>query len=172
MGMFKVNLDEHTVAQISAFLEFSESWDHSLEAMAQELGDAAIEYMKPLMHVRPNITNAAEDALRKEVMSTGNGFTIDFYSLWYVNYVDEGSPFEELYAYSFGLKGFPIDGRMGAAVLYSGKISGIGQGTSPYASQLPTHFSKRTEDYLAEDKANEIMFKNMVDFLDSVVIGE
>lgn len=167
--MIRLNLDqqsEETLNRISASMGM---WDELMhQQTANEIADAAKEYMKPLMSVRPVTTGSAEKNLRHEVTEHGNGFEINFFSNFYINYVDEGSPFTRLYAYTYGLRGFPIKTGEGGKV-FRASISGVGMGNSPYAGMLPTHFSQRTSDYLSEDKATTIAFNNMMQWMSGAV---
>jgi hypothetical protein len=124
--------------------------------------------MKPLMSVRPLKTGRAEAALRSDIKPSTDGFDIDFYSNFYMNFVDEGSPFTRIFAYTYGLWGFPIKTGEGGKI-FRASISGVGLGNSPYADQLPTHFSQRTVDHLASGPAADIALKNMLQWLGGAV---
>lgn len=168
--MIEFQFDDKSWEVLNQLATSLNTWDELMHTQTgNEIADIAKEYMKPLMSVRPVTSGSAESNLRHEISETTEGFDINFFSNFYINFVDEGSPFTRLFAYTYGLWGFPIKTGDGGKI-FRASISGVGQGNSPYAFQLPTHFSERTADYLAQDKAAEIVLKNMNQWISGAVI--
>lgn len=168
--MINLTFDDNTWATLNRISSSMGSWNELMYTQTgNEIAEIAKEYMKPLMSVRPTKTGSAESNLRHEVTSTGDGFDINFFSNFYINYVDEGSPFTRLFASTYGLWGFPIKTGEGTKI-FRASISGVGQGNSPYAFQLPTHFSERTAEHLAQTEAANIALKNMNQWISGVMM--
>lgn len=166
--MIQVQFDNQSYEIINRIASSMGTYDNLMHDLtSSQIAEASKEYMKPLMSVRPWKTNSAENNLRSQVTSSGDGFTIDFYSNFYINFVDEGSPFTRLFASSYGLWAFPIKTGEGGKIFRS-SISGVGQGNSQYAGALPTHFSQKTADHL-ETEAVNIAFENMMAWIERVV---
>jgi hypothetical protein len=166
--MIQLGLDQQSWEVLNRMAAAAGTWDEFMHKQtANDIAEAVKEYMKPLMSVRPVTTGSAEKNLRHEVNDTGNGFDINFFSNFYINFVDEGSPFTRIFAYTYGLWGFPIKTGDGGKI-FRASISGVGQGNSPYADMLPTHFSQKASDFLQE-KAADIAFQNLTQWISRAV---
>lgn len=166
--MIQVQFDNQSLETLNRIASSLGTWDNLMHDLTSfQIAEASKEYMKPLMSVRPVKTGSAENNLRTQITSSGSGFTIDFYSNFYANFVDEGSPFTRLFASSYGLWAFPIKTGEGGKIFRS-SISGVGQGNSPYAGMLPTHFSQKTADHM-ETEAVNIAFENMMAWIERAV---
>lgn len=168
--MINLQFDEQSLQVLNQISASMGTWNNLMYTQTgNEIAELAKQYMKPLMSVRSSKTGSAEQNLRHEVTITGDGFDVSFFSNFYINFVDEGSPFTRLFASTYGLWGFPIKTGEGGKI-FRASISGVGQGNSPYAFQLPTHFSERTADYLAQEQGANIALKYMNQWIEGVVM--
>jgi hypothetical protein len=170
-----ISLDSRSTKQLNYILNFSGSWDQALHKdLSEDLAKEAMEYFKPLLHVRPNYSGDLEKSIKYKTKVRNNrntGFDIEYTGLFYGNYMDEGNadgfPGGVLHASSYGMKGFPVfDQRRGKLVAYSPTIHPMGH----YTHDAVTHWAERTVDWLAGKSAADLAAKHMSDFLDWLVV--
>lgn len=154
---------------LSRVLRSGPLWeDHMYHELSDKLAKYAIEYMRPLMHVRsvPN-TGALENSLHADVQMDGMGFEIGFLGLFYGLYVDTGNDnLGTAYASTYGLKAFPIDRRLGSKY-YNPRPVIHPMGTATPNS--PTHYSDATMQHMANESAADMALRAMESFLMELV---
>lgn len=167
--MIDFQLDDASIARLNALASANLRWHEKMYMpVANELANIAKEYMKPLMHVRPQYTGQLEASLTSQIAYTGDGWEVTFQGLDYGNWVDVGQDYTILYASQYGYQAFPVDKRFGAPT-FAQWIHAIGKSpTSPY--DTPLRFSQKTADYLVQGEAMKVLEKHMEDFLNTVVI--
>lgn len=161
--------DQKAWDQADKFLAFRDDWDSFLMKTSKELADYAQEYFKPMLNVRnnPRGNGDTKESIKSEITMNGDGFDIEYTGLLSAYYMDVGNfpAGQEMSARSFGMKAFPVDQRFGTPN-WSAVIHGMGH----YTSGVPTHWSEKTAEHLAEGKAMEIAVDHFAEFLREVVI--
>lgn len=163
--MFALSLDQRA-EEVVARLSLAEvHWASSFEAMAKELAILAENYFKPMLAVRPNHTGATESSIRHEIHMSSDGFEITYYGLLSANYMDEGNfpPGAVLAADYYGYRAFPIDKRLGQPT-FARTIHGMGARTPG----VPTHWSEKTVEWLADGVAADLALRHVAEFLKAV----
>lgn len=167
--MISFQFDERSILLVDHILVSHERlWDTYMNTeYPRELAKKAEEHFKPMLSVRPVHTGKLEQSITHEVNNTGDGWSIDWYGLFYGLYMDVGNfdPNMTLYAADYGLKFFPVDKRLGAS-MKAQKIHGMGAKTK----DSPTHYSEKTVEWLANSEAGELGMHYMTEFLDGLVI--
>jgi hypothetical protein len=155
--------------QADKFLAFRDDWDTFMMKTSKELADYAQEYFKPMLNVRnnPRGNGDTRESIQSEINHSADGFDIEYTGLLSAYYMDVGNfpAGAVLDAGAFGMKAFPIDQRFGPPFL-SRTIHGMGH----YTSGVPTHWSEKTAEHLAEGKGLEIAIDHFAEFLRGVVI--
>jgi hypothetical protein len=155
--------------QADKFLAFQDDWNNFMTKTAQELADYAQEYFKPTLNVRnnPRGNGDTKESIEAHINRKSDGFDIDYTGLLSAYYMDVGNfpAGQEMWANSYGMKAFPVDARFGSPI-YSTVIHGMGH----YTSGVPTHWSEKTVEHLAEGKALKIALEHFAEFLHGVVI--
>jgi hypothetical protein len=166
--MINVDFDASTWAFINRLAAVTATYDeHMGSPLAEDIAKVAEEYFKPMLNVRGQHTGALAASIQHTVTSRSNGWDLDYFGNFYGLYMDEGNfdPSVTLDASTFGMKAFPVDKRFGTPNFQS-TIHGMGSLTPG----VPTHYSEKTVEYLAEDKAADLALKRMEEFLSQVVI--
>lgn len=157
--------------QADKFLAFRDDWDTFMTKTAKELADYAQEYFKPMLNVRnnPRGNGDTKESIQSEINHSADGFDIEYTGLLSAYYMDVGNfpAGQEMWANSYGMKAFPVDQRFyGKGMPYATVIHGMGH----FTSGVPTHWSEKTAEHLAEGKALEIAVDHFAEFLRGVVI--
>lgn len=169
-----IELDSKSWEVINSLVDYKSAWfRHMYDNLPVKLAKEAKDHFTPLLSARQEHRGDLERSIRYEVNKHGSGWNIDYYGLDYGRYVDSGNfPQSEVkYASSYTskktgkkLRAFPIDKRFGAPI-FRPYIHGMGSHT-PTA---PTHYSEKTVDWLAQGKATELAFEELLAFLSQVI---
>lgn len=173
--MITIDLDSKSWQVIDALSNFHSSWQkHMYEDLPKELAKKAEEHFKPMLAVRPNHTEELERSIRYEPRRTSDGWEVDYYGLYYGIFIDIGNFNEEivkqkgksypLKAEEYGIKAFPIDKRLGTPI-FSRHIHEMGS----YTPGVPTHYSEKTVEWLANGAALEVAYEHVMAFLSEVI---
>lgn len=171
-GVFNAHFSDLALQQVERFSAFQSTWNELLHvALAHEAYTAAMEHMKPLMHVRTDVphTGALEASLVPHTTMRGDGFETEFYGLFYGLYMDDGNDsLGEALASNYGLKTFPVDVRHGSQYY---KPMSVIHPMGSHTPGAPTHYSEKTAEWLAGDSGiGEMAMKYMETWLEGVIV--
>lgn len=167
--MITAELDSKSQETLNALSNFLGYWEESIHKnLPEELAKKAQEHFIPMLKVRPEGSQGnLERSIRYEIRQTGDGWEVDYHGLFYGIYMDTGNfdPRDVLNAKDYHLGAFPIDARLGHT-LYKSTIHGMGSFTKDV---VPTHYSEKTVEWLAEGVALEVAYHHVMEFLSGVI---
>jgi hypothetical protein len=154
MELINIKWDSKAQGIIENFQNAEPYWQHFLGEGVHELGEQSIKYIKDQKFLQASApffgviagTGALEESLHYEVEPSGNGFHVNFYGLFYGNYIDSGNGNSRIY---------PKNGQYLAAGSRVGNLhtmkSVAPMGQSKYSGWKPKEFSVKTAEWLAEN---------------------
>lgn len=146
-------------------------WESFLEQSCYELGEDSIHYIKENGYLKAHApffgivkgTGELENSLEFEVKSSGGGFAVNFYGLFYGNYIEKGNGSSRIY---------PKGGKYLAVrskVENSYPMRSVApMGKSMYSNWKPIPFSTYTANYIS-DHAHELLDKYLQETLERLV---
>lgn len=164
--MISIELDSATWKVIDSLSRFERAWHlHMYEELPKELAKKAEEHFKPMLAVRPNHRGDLKDSIRHEIHHKGDGWEVNFFGLGYGILIDVGNfPADDvLFAAEYDHIAFPADKRLGEP-FFTPFIHGMGHHTTG----VPTHYSEKTVQWLAQGASMEVVYDHVMRFLSEV----
>lgn len=174
---FRVSWDGRTLAQLSNFMGYDAYEQDFFEDLGVAFGREGAEFIKPQVRGNGKWQPSTGDTARGidfEVTRSHNGFVVNFVGNNrasnggnIANWIDVGNfpASDVIWAFAYGLKAFPISGRVGSVNLYLTYIHGMGNSSPEY----PKNFSDAGMKHLANNAGN-LAERSLQSLLDRLVL--